>query len=172
MQMQAYLPWLAERVPRRRCSGRYTRGKKARSRSRERRARLSSPGGAARDPRTAAIGGSVPHRRRSIPHQRRRPGVRPPLSVPVRPSSSHWRRLRPCYRSGGLRLAPADSPTRAEQGPRTRPRSPWPVGGRPGVRGPSSVAAHMHATASDRRTSRRSRSCHRRSSSRTPVCLR
>lgn len=40
-----------------------------------------------------------------------------------------------------------------------RPRSPWPVGGQANVRESSSVAAHMHATASDRcATSRRSRS--------------
>lgn len=67
-------------------------------------------------------------------------------------------------------LPTIDSPTRF-RGPCSRSRSPWPVGGRPSVRGPSSVAAHMHATASDRRNSRRSRCCQRRSSSRMLVCL-
>lgn len=50
-----------------------------------------------------------------------------------------------------------------------RPRSPWPVGGQANVRESSSVAAHMHATASDRCTTsrrRRNRSYRRRSASR------
>lgn len=54
-----------------------------------------------------------------------------------------------------------------------RPRSPWPVGGQANVRESSSVAAHMHATASDRcttsrrrRSRSRSRSYRRRNASR------
>lgn len=67
---------------------------------------------------------------------------------------------------------PNDSPTSGYSGSHTRPRLPWPVGGQAGVHESSSVAAHMHATASDRRTtsrrsrSRSNRSYRRRSSSR------
>lgn len=48
-----------------------------------------------------------------------------------------------------------------------RPRSPWPVGGQANVHESSSVAAHMHATASDRCTTSRRRRRRSRSRSRS-----
>jgi len=130
-----------------------------------------SSGGVARGPYFPAIGGGVPHRRVHCPHQ---PNVQAvstsavlfaPRAILFVAPPLLWRPpvLAPC-RSCGRSSLPGSMTTPPPWDYSelwTRPRSPWPVGGQAGVRESSSVAAHMHATASDRCTTshrRRNRS--------------
>jgi hypothetical protein len=151
--------------------------KKARSSTRARASSTAgelasvSPGGVARGPYFPAIGGGVPHRRVHCPHQ---PNVQAvstsavlfaPRAILFVAPPLLWRPpvFSPC-RSRGRSSHPRSMTTPPPWDYSelwTRPRSPWPVGGQAGVRESSSVAAHMHATASDRCTTshrRRNRS--------------
>lgn len=130
------------------------------------------PGGAACNPRFLAIGGGVPTDAFTAPTSAIMQTVDAATLVPLL-----FDRGRRC----SFLVAPTIFPF-PSQGPNNsptlaysvlRPRLPWPVGGQANVRESSSVAAHMHATASDRCTTsrrrrRRSRSCSylRRSASR------